>query len=221
MSIPVPRADGQSPSIIVEGSPLALIGVFVSFLRERFTPTNNPPNYVWNEDPNAASVIIESAYDLEGNTVRGKKPAIYVDKDQTVYGKSVLGDRAEHRIRDQAEGQWCLSTVPLIIDCVASRKGPSAILGDIVHWTLHTCSDVLQKTFAFHDMSPPALGRTVPYEDDREAWTSPVTFTVQYNVRWGIVPVAPLLHEIALKIRQSGASTDDYFVDIATHYVES
>ena len=221
MTVPVPRAPGQNATMIVEGSPLALIGIFVAFLRERFTTPNNPPNFLWSDDPNHATVLVESAYDAPGNTKRGKKPAVYVDKDQSVYGKSILGDRAEHNFRNRNEGQWCLSTVPMIIDCVAANKGPSAILGDIVHWTLHASSDLIQAAFGLHDMTSPTMGRTIPYEDDREAWTTPISFTIQYNVRWTLVPIDPLLHEIALKIQQSGASSTDYFVNIVAHQVES
>ena len=206
--------------MIVEGSPLALLGIFVSVLRERFTDPNNPPNFQWTDDPNLASVIIESAYDAPGNTKRGKKPAIFVDKDKSIYGRSIIGDRAEHNFKNSREGQWCLSTVPMIIECVGTKRGVSAILGDIVHWTLHASSDLIQGAFGLHDMTAPTLGRTLPYESDRESWSTAITFTVQYNVRWRLIPINPILHELAMKISQSGATATDYFVNLVSHYVE-
>lgn len=211
---PPVRAAGQKLSLnIVDGSPLAIVGIFVAFLRERFAPGNGPSDYPWYEDANKARIFIESSFE-DNDTKRGAKPALYVDKDQSVYGKSIIGDRAAHRFRDSKDAQWCLSTVPILVDCVSSRRGESAILGDITHWSLHVASDVIQKAFALHDMTAPTLGRTVPYEDDQEAWTTPVSFTVQYNVRWTVVPVAPLLSEIALKIQKSGMSANEYLLEL-------
>ncbi len=211
---PPVKAPGQS-STIVDGSPLAVVGIFVAFLRERFAPGNGLDDYPWYEDALQSKIFIESAFE-DNETKRGAKPALYVDKDQTVYGKSILGDRAAHRFRDSKDAQWCLSTVPILIDCVSSRKGESAVLGDITHWSLHVASDVLQKTFALHDMTPPTLGRTTPYEDDQEAWTTQISFHVQYNVRWTVVPVAPLFSELSLKIQNSGMSANEYLLELVT-----
>lgn len=210
---PPVKGPAQTNPMIVDGSPLAIIGIFVAFLRERFAPGNGPSAYPWYEDATQAKIFIESAFE-DNETKRGAKPALYVDKDQSVYGKSIIGDRAAHRFRDSKDAQWCLSTVPILIDCVSSRKGESAILGDITHWSIHVASDVIQKTFALHDMTPPTLGRTIPYEDDQEAWTTPVSFQVQYNVRWTVVPVAPLLSEIAMKIQSSGMSANEYLLEL-------
>ena len=201
--------------MIVDGSPLAIVGIFVAFLRERFAPGNGPESYPWYEDATQSKIFIESSFE-DNETKRGAKPALYVDKDQTVYGKSIIGDRAAHRFRDSKDAQWCLSTVPILIDCVSSRRGESAIIGDITHWSLHVASDVLQKAFALHDMTPPTLGRTVPYEDDQEAWTTPISFQVQYNVRWTVVPIAPLLSEISLKIQDSGMGANEYLLELVT-----
>jgi len=211
---PPVKAPGQHAAV-VDGSPLAIVGIFVAFLRARFAPGNGPPDYPWYADANKTNILIVSAFE-DNVPERGKKPAIYVDKDESVYGKSILGDRVAHRWSDRKEAQWCLSTVPISIDCVAARKGESAIIGDIVQWSLYASSDVIQATFALHDMLTPTLGRTVPYEDDDESWNTPVSFQVQYNVRWTVVPVAPMLREIALRIRESGMSPNEYLLDLAT-----
>lgn len=207
------KAAGQGDSIIY-GSPLALIGIFVSVLRERFKPGNGPTAYPWYEDINSTKILIESSYE-ENATSRGTKPAIYVDKDRSVYQKNIIGDRAGHTFTDRKDAHWCLSSVPIIIECVSAKKGESAIIGDIVQWTLHSASDVIQKTFAFHDMSPPVMERTGPYEDDKTAWSTVVTFSVEYNLRWTVVPIAPILHEIILRIQSSGMSATEYLTEIA------
>jgi len=213
------KAPDQTHPMIVGGSPLAIIGIFVAVLRERFAPGNGPPDYPWYLDQNKSDILIESAFE-EANTARGKKPAIFVDKDQSVYGKLVIGDRAGYTLRDSKDFQWTLSTVPIILDCVAGRRGESAIIGDIVQWSIHAASDAIQSTFAFHDMTPPTLGRTVPYEGDKESWSTSVSLQVQYNVRWTTVPIAPLLQEIAMRIQQAGVTPADYFVDLITRESE-
>lgn len=213
--IPPPVRAPNQHSAIVDGSPLAIVGIFVAVLRERFAPGNGPSHYPWYPDPNKTGLLIESAF--EDNSIpRGKKAALYVDKDESIYGKSIIGDRAGHCWTDGKDAQWCLSTVPINIDCVAGRKGESAIVGDIVQWSLHASSDAIQGHFALHDMTPPTLGRTVPYEDDDESWNTPVAFQVQYNVRWTTVPIAPLLQEITLHIQKSGLSPSAYLYEMAT-----
>jgi len=215
--VPPPvRGPGQTiERMIVDGSPLAIIGIFVAFLRERFAPGNGPDDYQWYEDPYQSTILIESGFE-PNVTKRDKIPGIYVDKDESVYGKSIIGDRAGHTIHDAKDFQWCLSTVPVTVDCVSGRKGESAIIGDIVQWSLHASSDAIQAAFSLHDMTPPTLGKTVPYEDAKETWTTPVSFNVQYNVRWTSVPVAPLLQQIALRIRDANADPETYLLHLVT-----
>jgi hypothetical protein len=211
---PPVRVSGQQ-QYIVDGSPLAIIGMYVSILRERFSEADSPrrDTWVWQDDPTASTITIESALE-DNSTLRNKQPAIFVDKDQSIYGKSVVGDRAHHQMRNSQDVQWALSTVPVIIECVATRRGESAILGDIVQWTLHAASDVIQKTFGLHDMSPPTLGRTIPYEMDSECWNTPINFQVQYNVVWTYVPIKPLLQQIAVRIEAAGTTANDYFTEV-------
>ncbi|MAG64354.1 MAG: hypothetical protein CMK74_00540 [Pseudomonadales bacterium] len=197
--------------MVVDGSPLAVVGIFVSILRERFA-TGGVTNYQWKEDVNQTEIAIESSF-AESDEVRNFRPAIFIDKEQTVYGKTIIGDRVEKTLTTRKDVHWCLATIPLIIDCVSSRRGESTILGDVAQWTIHAASDIIQGTFGFHSMSAPQLGRTVPYEADKKAWTSPITFQIQYNVRWSTVPIAPLLQEIALHIT---ADTNAHFQSVAT-----
>ena len=220
-SYPPTRVTGQQ-RMIVDGSPLAIIGIFVTVLRERFSGENCPDkdHWLWLPDIEQSMIVIESAF--EDNTiVRDKHPNIYVDKDQSAYGKVVIGDRAAHDFHTQGDVQWTLSTVPIIIECVAARKGESAVIADIVQWSLHCSSDLIQKAFGLHDMSPLVLGRTVPYQMDNEVWNTPVTFQVQYNVAWAYVPVRPLLQSIQARIEAAGVSANDYFTEVVLHRRET
>ena len=209
-----PEQAAQTKPFIVDGSPLAIIGIFVAVLRERFTEGNGPPDYPWFEDSINTKIIIESGFE-DNQTERGKKPAIYIDKDESVYGKPIIGDRAGIVWKDMSDFQWTLSTVPVLIECVASQRGESAVIGDIVHWTLHCASDPIQATYSLHDMSPPTLGRTVPYEADKESWVTPVSFHVQYPVRWRVTPIRNLIQETRLRIRNADAT--QHYVEIAVY----
>jgi hypothetical protein len=208
------RAQVTESSRVAVGSPLAIIGIFVEVLRERFRPGNGPPDWPWDANLNETKIVIESAF-AEGNTERGKKPAIFVDKDESAYGKVIIGDRVGIVWTDMTDFQWTLSTVPVLIECVASRRGESAIIGDIVHWTLHCASDPIQATYSLHDMSPPTLGRTVPYEADKESWTTPVSFHIQYPVRWRVTPIRNLIQEVRLRLRNANAN--QHYVEIAAY----
>lgn len=190
------------------------MGLFVEILRERFTAGNGPDKWQWSADPKDTGILIESGFS-DGNTVRGHRPGLFVDKDESIYGKNIIGDRVAVVWKNMEDYQWTLSTVPIIIECVASRKGESAALGDIVQWTLHCASDPIQAAYSLHDMTPPTLGRTVPYEGDTEAWMSPVSFTVQYPVRWSITPIRALLQQINMRIADKDAT--GHYVDIALY----
>jgi len=218
---PPVRVAGQQ-KMIVDGSPLAIIGIFVAVLRERFTGVDCPDRDAWEwlPDIEQSKIVIESAFE-DNVTVRNKQPSIYVDKDQSAYGKVVIGDRVAHDFRNQGDVQWTLSTVPVIIECVGSRRGESAVLADIVQWTLHASSDLIQKTFGLHDMTPPVLGRTVPYAMDAEVWNTQVSFQVQYNVAWVYLPIRPLLQSIEARIEAAGVSATDYFTEVVLHRRET
>lgn len=215
---PPTKAQAQGPPTdeehIIVGSPLAVIGIFVEILRERFKDGNGPTDWKWDANLNNTGIVIESAF-AEGDTERGKKPAIFIDKDESIYGKIILGDRVGVVWRDMSDYQWTLGTAPVLIECVASKRGESAIIGDIVHWTLHCASDPIQATYSFHDMSPPTLGRTVPYEAEKEAWTTPVSFQVQYPVRWRTTPIRALIQEASLRVRHKNAT--QHYVEIAAY----
>lgn len=212
---PPTKASGQGDAIVV-GSPLAVVGIFVEVLRARFSNGNGPTDWVWNANLNETGIVIESGFASPPNTERGLKPAIFVDKDESVYGKVILGDRAGMNFKNMADYQWTLATVPILIECVAANKGTSAIIGDVVHWTLQCASDPIQAMFSFHDMTPPTLGRTVPYEADKEAWVSPVSFQVQFPVRWSITPIRALLQEVRTRLQLTSSDTNTYLVELAS-----
>jgi len=203
----------QNPRLVLDGSPLAMVGMFVEVLRERYSPGNGPERYPWDADVNKTKIVIAASFEEEGNTPREKQPAIWVDKDESSYSKIMIGDRVGHEQRTGKDYQSCLATVPLTITCIAGRRSESAFIGDVTQWSLHASSDVIQATFALHDMTPPTLSRTMPYDSKPNSWATTISFQVQYNVSWTYVPIAPLLQNIALRVQASGETPSDYFLE--------
>lgn len=209
-----PQVGGQNSSIR-PGSKLAVLGVFVAVIRQRFSIEEVDGSFQWRwvSDIKKTGLAIESAFN-EDQTHRDKRPAVYIDCDDQVMGRVVLGDRAGKDLRTGLEAFWNLQTVPILIECVASKRAESAIIGDLVGTFLQASSDLIQAAFGFHDMTPITVGRVQPAGRDKTEWITSVTFSVQYPMRWTNKPTGPLLKEIVGKVMASG-------VDSATEFFEA
>jgi len=201
----------QNRTRIAAGSPLAIQGIFLEILRERFNTDANL-DWVWRPDSTASDILIETGYNVETEQ-RNTVPALFVNRLITSPEKLIIGDRAGVRLPDHLEGFGAVVTVSISIDCVATDEGTSAILGDIVQFTLLASQDAIQKEFGFYDFSHPTLGTTQPFEKDKTKWVSPVNFTVQFWVRWTQVPIAPLLQQVATRIKLKNVDSTTYFID--------
>lgn len=187
---------------IAAGSPLAIQGIFLEILRERFKEGNGL-EWAYRDDITTTEILIETSYNEETES-RSQTPAVYVTRLQSRPQKVAIGDRAGVRLRDHLEGFKALMEVALSIECVSNDEGESAIIGDIVQFTLLAAQDVIQREFGLHDFQHPVLGQTIPYERDQNKWSSPVDFTIQFWVHWLQVPIAPLLQQITQKIEVQG-----------------
>jgi len=206
-----PKQFVQDPLKIAAGSPLAIQGVFLEILRERFR-SDAGIGIVWDPDLTTTGILIETSFNAELEAFN-QVPALYVNKLQTVPGKVVVGDRAGVRLPDHLEGFGALNTVVISIECVSNDEGESAILGDIVQYMLLASQDIIQREFGFYDFSHPALSPTTPFVRDQTKWATTVDFNVQFWIRWSQVPIAPLLQQIAQRITFKGADASGFFVD--------
>lgn len=199
---PVRPKQEQDPLRIAAGSPLAIQGIFLEILRERFKADANL-SWVWNEDPTRSSILIESSYadELEA---RNAVPAIYVTRLQSQPQKVDVGDRTGVHLPDHLEGFGALMNVAMQLECVSNDEGESAIVGDVVQFTLLASEDVIRKTFDFYELTHPVLGRTSPFERDQTKWVTPIDFTVSFWIRWTQVPIAPLLQQISQRVAIQG-----------------
>jgi len=199
----------QNPLRITVGSPLAIQGIFLEIIRERFT-TDAGIGIVWREDITETDIIIETSYNEEIEA-RNASPAIYVTRLNTAPSKETVGDRAGVRLPDHLEGFIALMRVALSIECVANDEGESAIIGDIVQHMVLASSDAIQETYGLHDIEHPVLGQTVPFEKAQTKWSTPVNVNIDFMARWTAVPIAPLLQQIAQRINDCGVSANDHF----------
>lgn len=206
-----PKSASQDSQKIIAGSPLAIQGIFLEVLRERFSESSGL-DWIWRPDPTQSDIIIEVSYNGD-NEIRNTSPAIYVTKLDTVPGKVVIGDRAGVRLSDHTEGFGAIATVGMTLDCVSNDEGESAILGDLVQYTILTAQDVIQKEFGLLDIAHPMLTQTTPFDRDQKKWNSQVAFHVQFWIRWKQVPIRPLLQQISQRIITSGQDSETYFID--------
>ncbi len=213
----LPAPKGAQNIRIRPGSPLAVAGLFVEVIRSRFQPSvmNTSLPWVWDPDIKKTTIAVESAY-VEDQAHSNFRPGIFVDIDGATYGRTVTGDRAGQILPTSKEAFFSLDTQPVLIECVAAKRGESFILGDTVRVFLQASSDLIQATFGLHEMTPVVLGRPMPSQKDKDTWTTSVTFTVQIPARWTSTPTAPLLQSIVAKISASNATdATEFFTEIA------
>lgn len=212
-----PKPEALQKVSIRPGSKLAVLGVFVEIIRRRFSGDNVGEGFpwAWSKDANKSTLEVESAFNEDVST-KNKRPAIYVDNDDQVNSRTVIGDFAGKRFTDGLTGFWHLSTVPMLIECVASKRAESAVIADIASVFLLASNRLIQAKFGFHDMTPTTVGRTQPYNRDKTEFVTPITFTVQAPFRYTNVQTAPLLQELELAVSRTDVeSATDFFETIA------
>lgn len=197
---------------IPAGSPLAIQGVFLEIIRERFSKDANI-RWTWDPSIEISDILIEASYGDE-DTVRNYSPAVYITRAKTIPAKVVVGDRVGVRLKDHLEGFGTITTTGVNIDCVSNDEGESAVISDIIHYMILASQDVIEREFGFYTISPPIMESTQPFEKDQTKFNTPINFQVQYWIRWAQVPIKPLLNNITTKIQRSGKDTTSHFIDL-------
>lgn len=215
-----PRMEGQQADVM-PGSSLAVVALVTEIVRERFR-LGNDLAWVWDENPTPGEdednteneprkVLIEPSFS-ENNETRNYRPAILIDKQETIPSKVAIGNFVGQRLSSGLRGFYSIATIPIDIEVVSDRNGESAILADIVWFYLLAGREQIQKTFGMQDMSNPVLGRTVPQEVDRRTWVTHITFTISLGLRWSTLPISPILHEVVVRYRASGETNLDVYL---------
>lgn len=215
----VPRIPGQQADIAV-GSPLAIVGLFTEIVRERFRPGSGLA-WVWGENPTPQKtedntedqprkIQIEPAFN-ETTEVREFRPAIFIDKGETAAGKVAIGNFVGQHLPTGFRAFYALGTVPMDIEVVSDNKGESGLLADITWFYILAGRDLIRSSFGLHELTPPILGRTVPFEGSKGQWSTHITFEVQFDLRWTTLPIGPLLKEIIIRYHDSHETNPDIF----------
>lgn len=206
-----PRA-AQDRTKIAAGSPLALVGLILEALRERFSEGNGieeiwtdrePP--VWRDDVGTTGILIEAGYNEELEA-RNFGCALYVNRLNTVPTKLVLGNRAGVHLPDHMEGFMCMVGSQFTIDCVSNDEGMSSILADIVQSFLIAGSQIFCGWYGIHDFGLAQMGQTQPFSHDQQKWSTSVSFEISYQARWSTVKIRPLLQDITTRVLDGGVA---------------
>lgn len=216
-----PRMPDQQVDIM-PGSPLALLAVFTEIVRARFKGPEDLA-WAWAENPTPDTteentvdaprkVLIEPAF-AENHETRNFRPAILIDKRETVPNKVAIGNFAGQQLHTGLRGFYSLATVPIDISVISDQKGESAILADITWFYLLAGREQIRDTFGFQEMSNPILGRTQAQEVDKRTWSTQISFTVDLAFRWSTLPISPVLKEIVVNFRNADETNPDaYFL---------
>lgn len=216
----LPRIAGQQADIAV-ASPLAVVALFTAIVRERFR-ADNGLSWVWSENATPAvteantedaprKILIEPAFN-ENTEVKNYRPAIYIDKGETAAGKVAIGNFAGQQLKSGMRGFYSLGTIPMDIEVVSDVKAESALLGDLVWFYILAGREQIRSSFGIHEITPPILGKTVPFDGDKGQWSTHISFEIQVELRWRTVPISPLLKDIVVRFRDSGEKNADVFL---------
>ncbi len=226
----LPRLEGEQADVF-PGSPLAVIGLWVFALRNRFNlHPGEPLPWVWSSDlrPDDAEdgeplpdgsprkMLIESAYNIE-KPERNYRPAIYVGRggNPVRTEKIMLDNKVGVQHTTQLKAYHCLAHMPLSIDCQAESSGASSAIAETAWAYILTTRDIYRSDFGFHDITEPVLGDTAAIETDKEVWETSISFQVTYDMRWRVTPITPILQDIQTEIRTAGIDGSTFFERIA------
>jgi hypothetical protein len=215
-----PRPPEGSNSQIVLSSPLAVLGMLVDVLRQRFKnyPINDPAlRWVWDPDPKKTGIFVESGWNdnLEARNVR---PGVWVERGQNVYTQSGIGrqDQVPVVLTQQKEYFHSFVETDIIIDCTAQNRGESMLLGSVVQDFLVASSNIIEAKFGLRHMSDSILNQTTPFEKDNTLWTSQITFRTYYEVRWITAPIEDVLNRLTMRIEDAD-KPEQHFVELVMH----
>mgnify|MGYP003349119435 CR=1 FL=1 len=99
---------------------------------------------------------------------------------------------------------------------LANSRGVSATLADTVFAFLVGSTNHIREAFSIHEISPATITDTQPYRqssDNVEIWTATVSVTTMIKYMWQTRPIAPVLKEIATKMRLGENTYDLHALD--------
>jgi len=208
----------ETPEKFTISTPIVVLGIFVSLLRERLSQgAESTPvlPWEWVTDLKTTGVFVEAGFN-ENMEARNTRPAVWVDYLQHTFGKVSIGDQDQMPLYMPKRIEWFFSLVEMdmVVDCTSPDMGESRLLAGYAQEFLQFCADIIEAGFGIRSMSPIILGRTTPYEKDRTLYNSEIQFRVGYERRWMTFPFASVLNGVSMKISDS-SDPETYFRRIA------
>jgi len=219
----IPAPPDNANAQVVLSTPLAILGMLVDVVRQRFAEgvfSDPVVNWTWKPldeyDPGDDDVIyIESGWNvnLEARTVR---PGVWIDLDQNVYIKSAIGhqDQMPAHIRNNLEQFHAYGEADMSLSCTSPNSGESLLLGSVVQDHLEMASNIIQANFGLRDMGDVIMGKTSTFSKDDKLYETPLQVRLKYEIRWATLPVGNLLNAINFRL-EDDTDPNLYYRDIA------
>ena len=204
----------QLPSITLQ-SPLAIMGAFIYLVRDRFAPKWNL-NWQWTDDAATTGLWVEAQYN-EHTEVRDGRPGVFIDREQTTYGKVSTGhlDQTQPRILQTDLTHYIsFGQTDISIDCLSTQRGESMMLGDTVQSYIESSKYVIMKVFGFRDISPLMMGKTQAFAKQVDLHQTSISFRVEYETRWATTPVAPILRGLQTSLQETKQGVNSALAEI-------
>jgi hypothetical protein len=215
-----PTELGQLYEVKIQ-SPLALVGAFLYLVRNRFKDDpSNTLNWKWRDDPGATDITIEAQYN-QNTEARDVRPGIYIDRDQTTYGKVSIGnfDQNQHKLlQTEHTHHFSLGQTDIIMECISPVRGESMQLADITQTYLESSKYIIQAVFGFRDISPIVMSRTSPMVKQTDLHVTTLNFRVDYETRWATTPATAALMSLGVSLKETRQGVDSFLSNI---YIKS
>ena len=185
-------------------SPLALVGVFLQILRERFSESQQLQwVYVPGDGGRALSTIhIEAGGNPETEDL-ARRPAIFVNRGPITFTQPVIGDQAGAGFEKGIRAFYAMAETNFVFSVESEEAGEAEQIADLLLSTLMMGSYEIVKAFLFRKLGPFAMSSRAKTRQDTELTVISINAGLSYDVRWRTIPIAPILKEVIVKARES------------------
>ena len=172
--------------------------MFLSLTRIRFRPEYNEVPFKYHDDPLQTEIVIDSAYNVESEVI-GKKPAIYVQRNDIYIPQVSVDNLSQHDIPHDVTSYYTIVNTTVSFHCISPNRGEVDIIGWMVA-SFYACSARLLKQAAqLREIKDVAMSTNQPYTiKDKKIWLVNVSVKVAYDLKWLINRIWPMLEDIRI-----------------------
>lgn len=216
----------KASDLIAVKSPLALVGVFLCILRERFDVSQG---LEWDyrgdssilaaadDERNSSEIHIEAGKNIDTEDY-GRRPAIYINRGPISISQPAIGDLLDSNPKIAKKIFYAIAQTNFTFSIEAELPAEAENIADIVLSTLLMGSDIIEATFQFRKLGPFALSSRGTMRQDTEIHQINVNMGLSYDMRWTTLDIGPLMKEVIVKARDSSyTDNNDFFTEIYQH----